>query len=75
MGIMIEKLVMNNGNLRFSERMLISMHIEEDVNYWANKWGVSRESIKSAVKASRSNDISTVQDYLVKNKKIVRLAD
>lgn len=66
---------MNNDNLRFSERMLISMHIEEDVNYWANKWGVSRESIKSAVKASRSNDISTVQDYLVKNKKIVRLAD
>lgn len=75
MGIMIEKLVMNNGNLRFSERMLISMHIEEDVNYWANKWGVSRESIKSAVKASRSTNISTVQDYLVKNKKIVRLAD
>ena len=72
---MIEKLVMNNGNLRFSERMLISMHIEEDVNYWANKWGVSRESIKSAVKASRSTNISTVQDYLVKNKKIVRLAD
>ena len=55
--------------------MLISMHIEEDLNYWANKWGVSRESIKSAVKASRSNSISAVQEYLLKSKKISRLAD
>lgn len=51
------------------------MHIEEDLNYWANKWGVSRESIKSAVKASRTNNISAVQEYLLKNKKISKLAD
>jgi|GEM_PF-767611 len=66
---------MNNGNIRPSERMLISMHIEEEVNYWANRWGVSRESIKSAVKASRSNNISAVENYLLKNKKLVKLAD
>jgi len=51
------------------------MHLEEDVNYWANKWGVSRESIKSAVKASRSNNIYAVQEYLLKNKKISNLTD
>jgi len=66
---------MNSTNLRYDEKMLISMHIEEDLNYWANKWGVSRESIKSAVKASRSNSISAVQEYLLKSKKISRLAD
>jgi len=66
---------MNSTNLRYSEKMLISMHIEEDLNYWANKWGVSRESIKSAVKASRTNNISAVQEYLLKNKKISKLAD
>ncbi|WP_407431116.1 DUF3606 domain-containing protein [Arcticibacter sp.] len=66
---------MNSTNLRYNEKMLISMHVEEDLNYWANKWGVSRESIKSAVKASRSNSISAVQEYLLKNKKISKLAD
>ncbi|MGV3703861.1 MAG: DUF3606 domain-containing protein [Arcticibacter sp.] len=66
---------MNNGNIRPSERMLISMHIEEEVNYWANRWGVTCESIKSAVKASRSNNISAVENYLLKNKKLVKLAD
>lgn len=51
------------------------MHIEEDLNYWATKWGVSRESIKSAVKALRSNNISDVQNYLMKNNKITEFAD
>ncbi|PRY52429.1 uncharacterized protein DUF3606 [Arcticibacter pallidicorallinus] len=66
---------MTRANIRYSEKMLISIHIEEDLNYWANKWGVSRESIKSAVKASRSNSISSVQEYLLKNKQISELAD
>lgn len=66
---------MINSNLLFSEKVLISMHIEEDLTYWANKWGVSRESIKSAVKALRSNNISEVQEYLMKNKKITQFAD
>lgn len=66
---------MNSTNLRNSEKMLISMHIEEDLNYWAGRWGVSRESIKSAVKASRSNSIAAVHDYLLKNKKMSKLPD
>lgn len=66
---------MTNTNLRFSEKMLISIHIEEDLNYWATKWGVSRESIKSAVKALRSNNISDVQNYLMNNKKMTEFAD
>lgn len=66
---------MTRTTLRSSEKTLISMHVEEDLNYWANKWGISRESIKSAVKASRSNNIFAVQEYLLKNKKISKLAD
>ncbi|EOR96053.1 hypothetical protein ADIARSV_0697 [Arcticibacter svalbardensis MN12-7] len=55
---------MKTANKSYKEKTLISMYIDEEVDYWAKKWGVSKESIKSAVKALRSNSITDVHDYL-----------
>ena len=62
---------MNNTNLspKFDQE-LISMFADEEVNYWATKWGVSKESIKSAVKFSGSNSVSKVYTYLLNKNKV-----
>lgn len=55
---------MKTANKSYKEKSLISMYLDEEVDYWAKKWNVSKESIKSAVKASKSNSIKEVHDYL-----------
>jgi len=49
---------------------LISVFSEDELNYWSLKWGVSKETIKSAVKASNCNSVSKVYTYLVNANKI-----
>ncbi|RZL29554.1 MAG: DUF3606 domain-containing protein [Pedobacter sp.] len=62
---------MNNAMLLTKkDQELISMSAEEEVNFWANKWGVTKETVKSAVKFSGSNSVSQVYTYLVKSKKV-----
>jgi len=48
----------------YQKETLISMYIDEEVEFWAQTWGVSKESIKSAVKALKSNSVTEVHDYL-----------
>jgi hypothetical protein len=62
---------MNNARLLTkSDQELISMFAEEEVNFWANKWGVTKETVKSAVKFSGSNSVSKVYTYLVNSNKV-----
>jgi len=62
---------MNNARLfEKTEKELISMFADEEVNYWATKWGVTRENVKSAVKLSGSNSVSRVYTYLLNANKI-----
>jgi hypothetical protein len=62
---------MNNTKaLSNNDQELISMFVENEVNYWANKWGVTKESVKSAVKLCGSNSVSKVYNYLVNAKKV-----
>ena len=53
-----------------TDKELISMFAEDEVNYWANKWGVTKEAIKSAVKFSGCNSVSRVYTYLLNNQKV-----
>jgi hypothetical protein len=53
-----------------TDKELISMFVEDEVNYWANKWGVTKETVKSAVKASGSNSVSQVYTYLLNSNKL-----
>ncbi|WP_256013786.1 DUF3606 domain-containing protein [Desertivirga xinjiangensis] len=52
------------------DQELISMFADDEVNYWATKWGVTRETVKSAVKFSGSNAVSTVYSYLLNSNKV-----
>lgn len=60
----------SQNNFYRGDKDLISLFLEEDVNYWAVKWGVSKETIKSAVKACGSNSVSNVYNYLERSRKI-----
>lgn len=60
----------NTKTLANSDHELISMFAENEVNYWATKWGVTKETVKSAVKFSGSNSVSRVYKYLRDKKKL-----
>lgn len=62
---------MNNASLlNEKDQELISMFAEDEVSFWASKWGVTKETVKSAVKFSGSNSVSQVYTYLVSSNKI-----
>ena len=42
----------------------IAIAEENDQNYWANRLGVSIETLKSAVRACRSTVLDNVKEYL-----------
>ncbi len=52
------------------ENDLISVFAEDELNFWSLKWGVSKETIKSAVKASGCNSVSKVYTYLLNTNKL-----
>ncbi|WP_207425574.1 DUF3606 domain-containing protein [Pedobacter sp. SYSU D00535] len=62
---------MNNTKLidKF-DKELISMFAEDEVNYWATKWGVTKETLKSAVRFSGNNSVSSVYNYLIDKNKL-----
>jgi hypothetical protein len=53
-----------------TDRDLISAFSDDELNYWSLKWGVSKETIKSAIKASGCNSVSKVYTYLVNANKL-----
>jgi len=53
-----------------TENDLIHVSVDDELNYWALKWGVSKETIKSAIKASKSISVATVYAYLVNENKL-----
>ncbi|MBC7914401.1 MAG: DUF3606 domain-containing protein [Pyrinomonadaceae bacterium] len=53
-----------------TDKDLISVFAEDELNYWALKWGVSKETIKSAVKASGCNSVSKVFTHLMNANKL-----
>ena len=53
-----------------TDKDVISVFAEDELNFWALKWGVSKETIKSAVKASGCNSVSKVYTYLLNTNKI-----
>jgi hypothetical protein len=53
-----------------TDKDLISVFADDELNYWALKWGVSKETIKSAVKASGCNSVSKVYTYLINANKL-----
>jgi hypothetical protein len=46
------------------DRDRISTSEDYEVRYWADKFGVSHEELKNAVKESGSNSPKTVEEYL-----------
>ena len=53
-----------------TDKDLISAFADDELNYWALKWGVSKETIKSAIKASGSTSVSKVYTYLADANKL-----
>jgi hypothetical protein len=53
-----------------TDKDLISVFADDELNYWALKWSVSKETIKSAIKASGSNSVSKVYTYLADANKL-----
>ncbi|KQR70382.1 hypothetical protein ASF92_10390 [Pedobacter sp. Leaf176] len=43
---------------------------EQERKYWAARLGVSTETLKSAIRASRSTALNSVKNYLI-NKKVI----
>ncbi|KQS36972.1 hypothetical protein ASG14_08040 [Pedobacter sp. Leaf194] len=44
---------------------------EQDRNYWAARLGVSIETLKSAIRASRSTALESVKNYLSEKGKVI----
>ncbi|WP_316832061.1 DUF3606 domain-containing protein [Pedobacter aquatilis] len=42
---------------------------EQDRNYWAERLGVSIETLKSAIRASKSTALESVKNYLAQKNK------
>ncbi|WP_131536658.1 DUF3606 domain-containing protein [Pedobacter nototheniae] len=51
-----------------TEMLLIDVAEESDRKYWAEKLGVSCETLKSAIRAIHNMEFIKVQQYLISNK-------
>jgi hypothetical protein len=60
----------SNKSFEKTDKDLISVFAEDELNYWSLKWGVSKETIKTAVKASGCNSVSKVYTYLLNSNKL-----
>lgn len=49
---------------------IIDVSEQSEVNYWSDKLGVRPEVLKSAVRASRSNALDHIVNYLKSSNKI-----
>lgn len=54
----------NKSNTGSPDRDRISTSEDYEVRYWADKFGVSQDELKDAVKASGSNSPEKVEAYL-----------
>jgi hypothetical protein len=54
----------NKSNTGSPDRDRISTSEDYEVRYWADKFGVSQDELKDAVKASGSNSPDKVEAYL-----------
>lgn len=63
--MMNQQFTINSNNDEF-----IVVADEQERNYWAARLGVSSETLKSAIRASKSTALNRVKDYLV-NKKVL----
>ena len=50
------------------DRDRINTSEDYEVRYWAEKFGVTHDELKEAVKASGSNSAETVKEYLNNNR-------
>jgi hypothetical protein len=60
----------NTKSFGSTDKELISVFAEDELNYWSLKWGVTKETIKTAVKASGCNSVSKVYTYLLNANKL-----
>ncbi|MBC7915194.1 MAG: DUF3606 domain-containing protein [Pyrinomonadaceae bacterium] len=54
----------NSKLIEKKDNDLISAFADDELIYWALKWGVTKETIKAAIKATNSNSVSQVYTYL-----------
>ena len=56
--------MLNSSNTLNLREELIFIAEEKDRNYWADRLGVSFETLKSAIRATRSLTVDKVKGYL-----------
>jgi hypothetical protein len=49
---------------------IIDVSEQNELTYWSDKLGIRPEVLKSAIRASRSNTLGHIVDYLKSNNKI-----
>ena len=60
----IKSPIMNTNVNTFETTQLLDLSEQSELNYWAEKLGVRPEVIKTAVRASRNNSITSIVNYL-----------
>lgn len=60
----------NSTNGKDPKEVLLDFSEEEQVSYWADKLGTTREIIKSAARACHSNTIGQIVDHLKESSKL-----
>lgn len=40
---------------------------KDEIPYWSKKWGVSADTIKNAIEATRSHAVSKIEEFLIQN--------
>lgn len=63
--------MMNQQFALNSNNEFIIVADEQDRNYWAARLGVSIETLKSAIRASKSNAFKNIENYLIEKRKLV----
>lgn len=59
---------MDNKNKRdLRDRTRVNTNEEYEVRYWSTKFGVSADDLKAAAKATKSESVKAIEDFLRKN--------
>ena len=59
----------NKDKTDFRDRSEINTNEDYEVRYWSEKFGVSAEELKEAVKSTGSNSAKKIEEYLSNNRR------
>jgi len=60
----------NKNKKGYQDRSKISTSESYEVQYWTKKWDISHQQLTGAMRATESNSVKKIEEYLKKNGKI-----